>query len=99
MGSEHLGEKATHYSRDLAGIAQAMEKAREVNMLAIHTDSKPGISTLTKLDRGLTPPRSEIEARELTKICAWPRSRLTKRSDGTRKQIRSVKQPPYSDMN
>ena len=46
-----------------------MEEAREVNMLAILTDSKPGISTLRKLDRGHTPPRSEIEAGVLEELC------------------------------
>ena len=66
---EYLGKKATHYDRDLAGIAQVMEEAREVNMLAILTDRKPGISTLRKLDRGLTPPRSKIETREMEELC------------------------------
>ena len=65
-----------------------MEEAREVNMLAILTDNKPGILTLRKLDRGHTPPRSEIEARVLEELCrridkdtcvAWG-SRLTKGS-------------------
>ena len=44
-------------------IAQALEGARGVSMLAILMDSKPAISGLRKLDKGLTPPRSEIEAR------------------------------------
>ena len=51
------------------GISQAMEEAREVNMLAILTDRKPGISTLRKLDRRLTPLRSKIETRELEELC------------------------------
>ena len=38
-------------------------------MLAILTDSKPAISTLRKLDKGTTPPRSEIEARIIKELC------------------------------
>ena len=69
LGSEYLSEKATHYDRELAGIAQAMEEVWEVNMLAILIYSKPGISTLRNLDRELTLPRSKIEARELKELC------------------------------
>ena len=64
-GSEYLNIKATHYDGELNGIAQALEEAREVNMLAILTDSKPAISALNG-----APPRSKIEARILTKIPA-----------------------------
>ena len=31
--SEYLGTRATHYNGELSGIAQALEGAREVNML------------------------------------------------------------------
>ena len=64
-GSEYLGIKAIHYDGELSGIAQALEEAREVNMLTILTDSEPAISNLRKLDQGTAPPRSEIEARVL----------------------------------
>ena len=37
---------------ELNGIAKALEGAREVNMLAILTDSKPAISAIEKLDKG-----------------------------------------------
>ena len=37
-------------------------------MVAILTDSKPAISTLSKLDTGVAP-RSEIEARILKELC------------------------------
>ena len=62
-GSKYLGTRATHFDGELNGIAQALEESREVNLLAILTDSKPAISTIRKLDSGITPPRSEIEAR------------------------------------
>ena len=68
-GSEYLGIKATHYDGELNGITQALEEAREVNMLAILTDSKPAISALRKLDNGADPQRSEIEARILKELC------------------------------
>ena len=68
-GSEYLSKKATQYDGELAGLAQAMEEVREVNMLAILTDSKPGILTLRKLDRGLTLPCLEIKARVLKELC------------------------------
>ena len=67
-GSEYLGSRTTHYDGELSGIAQALEGAREVGMLAILMDSKPAISTLRKMDRGVAP-RSEIEARILKKFC------------------------------
>ena len=38
-------------------------------MLTILTDSKPAISALRKLDKGITPPRSEIESRILKELC------------------------------
>src|SRR5258708_1830373 len=38
-------------------------------MLAILTDSKPALFTLRKLDNGVAPPRSEIEARILKELC------------------------------
>ena len=38
-------------------------------MLAILTDSKPAISAIEKLDKGIAPPRSEIEARILKELC------------------------------
>ena len=62
-GSEYLGTRATHHDGELTGIAQALEESRDVNLLAILTDSKPAISTIKKLDSGTAPPRSEIEAR------------------------------------
>ena len=68
-GSEYLGIKANHYDGELSGIAQALEETREVQMLAILTDSKPAISTLRKLDNGAAPPRPEIEARILNELC------------------------------
>ena len=52
-GSRYLGTRATHYDGELSGIAQALEESREVNLLAILTDSKPAISTTKKLDKGL----------------------------------------------
>ena len=61
--------RATHYGGELSGIAQVLEEVREVSMLAILTDSKPAISALRKLDKGLAPPRSEVEARILEEIC------------------------------
>src|SRR5258706_8643312 len=51
-GSEYLGTRATLYDGELSGIAQALEPSREVQMLAILTDSKPAISTIKKLDTG-----------------------------------------------
>ena len=51
------------------GIAQALEGSRKVNMLTILTDSKLAVSTLRKLDKGLTPPRSKVEARVLEGLC------------------------------
>ena len=33
------------------------------------TDSKPAISALRKLDQGIAPPQSEIEARILEELC------------------------------
>ena len=39
------------------------------NMLTILTDSKPAISALRKLDQGIAPPRSDIEARILGEFC------------------------------
>ena len=68
-GSKYLGTRATHYDGELDGIAQALEESREVNLLAILTDSKPAISTIRKLDSGTVPPRSEIEARILSELC------------------------------
>ena len=68
-GSKYLGTRATHYDGELSGIAQALEDSREVQMLAILTDSKPAISTIKKLDTGTAPPRSEIEARILKELC------------------------------
>ena len=65
MGSEYLGTRATHYDGEPSGIAQALEEAREVSMLAILTGSKPAISTMRKLDKGLDPPHSEVEARNV----------------------------------
>lgn len=38
-------------------------------MLTILTDSKLAVSTLRKLDKGLTPPRSKVEARVLEGLC------------------------------
>ena len=38
-------------------------------MLAILTDSKPAISAIRKLDKGLAQPRSGIEARILEDLC------------------------------
>ena len=67
-GSEFPGTKATHYDGELSGIAQALEEARKVNMLTILTDSKPAISALKKLDQGIAPPRSEIDARILEEL-------------------------------
>ena len=68
-GSEYLGTRATHYDGELSGIAQALEDSREIQMLAILTDSKPAISTIKKLDTGVAPPRSEIEARITKELC------------------------------
>ena len=51
-GSELFGIKATHYGGEL----NALEGAREVCMLAMLTDSKPAISAMRKLDKGLAPP-------------------------------------------
>ena len=68
-GSKYLGTRATHFDGELNGIAQALEESREVNLLAILTDSKPAISTIRKLDSGTAPPRSEIEARILSELC------------------------------
>ena len=68
-GSKYLGTKATQFDGKLNGIAQALEESREVNLLAILTDSKPAISIIRKLDSGTAPPRSEIEARILSKLC------------------------------
>ena len=64
-----MGTRATYYDSKLNGISNALEGAREVNILAILTDSKPAISAITKLDKRLVPPRSEIEARILEELC------------------------------
>ena len=64
-----LGTRATHYDGELIGIAQALEEAREIQILAILTDSKPAISTINKLDIGEAQPRSKIEARILGELC------------------------------
>ena len=68
-GSNYLGTRATHYDRELIGIARALEEAREIQMLEILTDSKPAILTINKLDTGEAQPRSEIEARILGELC------------------------------
>ena len=62
-------------------------------MLAILTDSKLVISTLRKLDKGLAPPRPEIEARNsarelATRMLAWRGSKATRESKATEKPIR-----------
>ena len=66
-GSGYLGTKATHFDGELEGIALALEKYTEADthLLAIMTDSKPAIRTVEKLDSGIKPPRSAIEARIL----------------------------------
>ena len=68
-GSSYLGTRATHFDGELVGIAQALEEAREIHLLAILTDSEPAISTMRKLDAGEAPPRNEIEARILKELC------------------------------
>lgn len=67
--SEYLGIKAIHHDGELSGKAQALEESREVNTLAILTDSKSAISTLRKLDTEVAPPRLEIKARILKELC------------------------------
>ena len=75
-GSKYLGTRATHFDGELNGIAQALEESREVNLLAILTDSKPAISVIRKLDSGAAPPRSEIEARILHELCKRTHEKL-----------------------
>ena len=75
-GSRYLGTRATHFDRELSGIVQALEESRDVNLLAILTDSKPAISAIGKLDSGTSPPRSEIEAQILTELCRRKRNNL-----------------------
>ena len=52
--SECLGTSATD-DGELSSIAQALEGAREAEMLALLTDSKPVISALRKMDTGVAP--------------------------------------------
>ena len=75
-GSKYLGTRATHFDGELNGIAQALEELKDINLLAILTDSKPAISTIKKLDSGIAPPRSEIEARILSELYRRTHDRL-----------------------
>ena len=74
---EYLGTRATHYGGELSGIAQVLEGTQEVSMLAILTNSKPASLQASYLSsaearQGLAPPRSEIEARIMEKLCRRP---------------------------
>ena len=75
-GTRYLGTRATHHDGELSGIAQALEESREVNLLAILTDSKLAISTIRKLNSGEAPPRSEIEARISGELCKRSQNNL-----------------------
>ena len=65
MGGKYLGIKATHFDGELEGIALALEKHKNTNMVALLSDCKPAKRVVEKLDSGMEAPRSDIEARIL----------------------------------
>ena len=50
LGEQYLGIKATHFDRELVGIALALEEHNDTNMVVLLSDCKPAIWVVEKID-------------------------------------------------